>query len=109
MDAHRGIIYDVKQLALWDCHSYDFPAWPWSWPWPWGHGIGSLTQAIAIAAATTTTSGSLIGFEMEKLDQVALDAAAKMLCKINKENIAPAGPKQNRGAWSEHELYSLPA
>lgn len=77
-----------------------------------GHGAmgnGSLTQAIAIAAATTTTSGSLIGFEMEKLDQVALDAAAKMLCKINKENIAPAGPKQNRAAWSEHELYSLPA
>lgn len=54
--------------------------------------------------AATTTSGSLIGFEMEKLDQVALDAAAKMLCKINKENIAPAGPKQNRGAWSEEKL-----
>lgn len=70
-------------IALCGRRSYDFPAWPWPWPM---HRVPDPGNSNS-TTSTTTTSGSLIGFEMEKLDQVALDGRQKCSAKSTRKTL----------------------
>lgn len=69
-------------IALCGRRSYDFPAWPWPCP---RHRVPDPGNSNS--TRTTTTSGSLIGFEMEKLDQVALDGRQKCSAKSTRKTL----------------------